>query len=94
MHRDVVRSTPPEGVQLLGSTSLCTNQGMYAPHRFITVQGHPEFTGTIVTEIVNLRHEMGLFTDDMAQDALGRVEKEHDGVVIATAFLKFLLDDK
>jgi hypothetical protein len=66
---------------------------MYAPSRFVTVQGHPEFTGEIVTEIVQNRARLGVFNESQAQDALERAGNEHDGVAIGTAFLRFLLED-
>lgn len=92
MHQDIVFSIPPN-VTLLGSSPRCEVQGMYAPRRFITVQGHPEFTEDIVKEIVKVRTQAGVFKDDFAQDALDRAGNEHDGVAIAAVFLKFLLEE-
>lgn len=92
MHQDIVYSTPPN-VTLLGSSPRCEVQGMYAPHRFITVQGHPEFTEDIVNEIVKVRTQAGVFKDDFAQDALDRAGNEHDGLAIAAVFLRFLLEE-
>jgi hypothetical protein len=66
---------------------------MYSPRRFVTVQGHPEFTGDIVTEIVENRAKSGIFKEDQGKDALSRAHNEHDGVAIGAAFLKFLLED-
>ncbi|KXG47554.1 Glutamine amidotransferase type 1 [Penicillium griseofulvum] len=91
MHQDIVFDYPPNVIPL-GSSPRCAVQGMYAPRRFITVQGHPEFTGDIVTEIVQSRAEKGVFKEDQAQDALSRANNEHDGVAIGVAFLKFLLE--
>ncbi|KAJ5340562.1 Glutamine amidotransferase type 1 [Penicillium brevicompactum] len=92
MHQDIVFSIPPN-VTLLGSSPRCEVQGMYAPRRFITVQGHPEFTEDIVKEIVKVRTQAGVFKDDFAQDALDRAGNEHDGVAIAAVFLKFLSEE-
>lgn len=94
MHRDIVRTVPTaaNGIELLGSTNVCANQGMYAPRRLITVQGHPEFTTEIMTEIVNARHDIGVFDDALFEDGISRVPNEHDGVTVAVAFLKFLLE--
>lgn len=44
-------------------------------------------------EIVKLRHSTGLFTDDMEKDAIERVDRYQDGVVVAQTFLKFLLEE-
>ncbi|KAG4420584.1 hypothetical protein IFR04_006291 [Cadophora malorum] len=92
MHRDIVYDYP-EGVEPLASTDRCAVQAMYIPKRYISVQGHPEFTEEIMREIVKLRHSTGLFTDDMEKDAIERVDRYQDGVVVAQTFLKFLLEE-
>ncbi|PKS09137.1 hypothetical protein jhhlp_003751 [Lomentospora prolificans] len=89
MHRDEVRSFPPDAVPL-GSTELCPVQAMYAPKRYISVQGHPEFTEDIVREISERRHGDGVFSDELYEDAMKRVGNEHDGVTIAKAIVRFL----
>ncbi|KAH8680777.1 glutamine amidotransferase class-I [Xylariales sp. PMI_506] len=89
MHRDVVFAHPP-GTIPLAHTDRCATQGMYIPKRMIAVQGHPEFTEGIVTEILGMRHKDGIFNDEMYTDAMNRVGKDHDGVLIAQAFLRFL----
>ena len=92
MHRDIVYCYP-EGVEELGSSPVCRVQGMYAPRRLITVQGHPEFDQEIVTEILESRHAMGIFDDEAFEAAMRRVGRPHDGVVVGKAFVDFLLDD-
>ena len=49
IHRDFVRILRPlpSGWMLIGSTSLCRNQGLYAPGRVLTFQGHFEFDSFI-----------------------------------------------
>jgi GMP synthase-like glutamine amidotransferase len=64
---------------------------MFLPGRYITVQGHPEFTKDIVSEIVEFRHDSKVFDDDLYKDALERLGREHDGVDVARAFVKFML---
>jgi GMP synthase-like glutamine amidotransferase len=91
MHRDAVLEYP-EGVEQLAYTQKCAVQGMYAVKRLITVQGHPEFNEEIVRELLRARHESGIFDDAMFEDAMGRVDKYQDGVVVARAFLRFLLE--
>jgi len=90
MHRDVVVANPP-GSTSLASTALCPVQGFYLPKRYITVQGHPEFTGPIVSEIIRNRHKQGVFDEEMYKEAIGRADNEHDGVAVARGFLNFLL---
>ncbi|KAJ6078788.1 hypothetical protein N7467_008541 [Penicillium canescens] len=92
MHQDIVFEYPPN-VTPLGSSPRCAVQGMYSPRRFVTVQGHPEFTGDIVTEIVGSRAKSGIFKEAQGKDALSRAHNEHDGVAIGAVFLKFLLED-
>lgn len=103
MHRDHVPTVLP-GFELLGSTDVCHNQGMvkYSPNasgrlaklsdiQILTVQGHPEFTKSIVSKVVRIRTEQGIFTPEFAQDAIRRNELRNDGVeVIARTIWKVL----
>ncbi|KAJ9644671.1 hypothetical protein H2199_003634 [Coniosporium tulheliwenetii] len=92
MHKDMVYDYPP-GVEELGYTERCAVQGMYRKGRVITVQGHPEFTRDIVTELLETRHNQGIFDDKAFEEAMSRVANRHDGVAVASAFLRFLLED-
>ncbi len=65
---------------------------MYIPRRMIAVQGHPEFNGFIMREMLARRYEMGLFDAATLQDAMLRADDAHDGVHIAGVFLRFLRD--
>lgn len=93
MHRDHVYpplppSSPP--VHLLGSSPACAIQGMYRPRAFITVQGHPEFTPDVVTELLETRMEQGVFGAGIFEEGMGRVGGANDGVVVAGVWLRFL----
>ena len=92
MHHDIVFNYP-EHVEHLGYTDRCEVQGMYVKKRVITVQGHPEFTGDIVSELLERRHDQGIFNDEMYNDGMSRVRNSHDGVQIAAAFLRFCLEE-
>ncbi|KAJ5893635.1 hypothetical protein N7495_005326 [Penicillium taxi] len=92
MHQDIVQTCPPN-IVLLGSSPRCAVQGLYSPGHFVTVQGHPEFTGEIETEIIGTRAKAGIFSETQTQDALSRAGNAHDGVAIGSTFLKFLLED-
>ncbi|TEY79608.1 hypothetical protein BOTCAL_0043g00120 [Botryotinia calthae] len=92
MHKDIVCEYPKE-VEQLAYTEKCATQGMYIKGRLITVQGHPEFTEEIVREILETRHASGVFDNETYEDAVGRVNKDHDGVKVAQAFLKFIMED-
>jgi GMP synthase-like glutamine amidotransferase len=89
MHRDIVFSNP-EGAQNLGENDVCATQGFLLPGRAITVQGHPEFTGEITTEILELRHDTNVLTDEVYSSGVDRANNDHDGVKIAQAFLRFM----
>ena len=89
MHRDIVFNFPADSIPL-GSNAICEVQGMYHPGKYITVQGHPEFTEEIITEILFNRHTVGIFTDEVYEDGMKRAPIPHDGAVIAKAFLKFI----
>ena len=91
MHRDIVYDYP-SGVEQLGSSDVCEVQGMYKPKELITVQGHPEFTEEIVRELLVKRHELGILDDETYAGAESRVGNKHDGVLVAQAFLRMLME--
>ncbi|KAJ5656493.1 hypothetical protein N7507_008443 [Penicillium longicatenatum] len=91
-HKDVVLSCPP-GVTVLGSTPHCEVQVLYAPRRLLTVQGHPEYNEEALVEIISHMARKGTLDERQAQEALSRAGKEHDGVAIGAAFLRFLLEE-
>ncbi|KAL9582703.1 MAG: hypothetical protein Q9212_003148 [Teloschistes hypoglaucus] len=91
MHKDIVFDHP-HGVQPLGSTSRCKVQGMAVPRRVLTVQGHPEFTEEILVEILEVRHQQGVFGDEIYGEAMGRVGRGHDGLLVGKKFVEFFLD--
>jgi GMP synthase-like glutamine amidotransferase len=92
MHKDILFEYP-EGVEKLGGSPRCLVQGMYKKDKLISVQGHPEFNEFISNELVKTRNKQGIFEDEQARDAMSRSDEHHDGVNIAKAFLRFLLED-
>ena len=94
MHRDHVPNLPPN-FTLLGSSTICPVQGMVqvygtnqgAPSEKIdlsnihvlTLQGHPEFTASIVEKVVDVRAERGVFDQAVAEKARLDAVKTHDG---------------
>ncbi|CAD6501420.1 BgTH12-01672 [Blumeria graminis f. sp. triticale] len=89
MHRDVVYSCP-EGTELLASSSRYEIQSLYIPERLMTFQGHPEYTAEIISEVLHIRHNKGIFDDEMLSDALQRLKEPHDGYEAGRVTLKFL----
>lgn len=92
MHKDIVSAYPKE-VTPLGSSPRCAVQGMYIARKLITVQGHPEFNGEIMTELLTLRNKQGIFSDEQFNEAIKRADIAHDGIAVGAACLKFLLED-
>lgn len=92
MHKDIVYDYPG-GVEELGWSPTCSVQGMYAKGKLISIQGHPEFTSAIETEILEVRHAQGIFDDATFEDGMKRVNQPQDGVVVSQAFLRFLLEE-
>ncbi|KAI8664680.1 hypothetical protein LRP88_04347 [Fusarium phalaenopsidis] len=90
MHRDMVM-TLPESVQNIGSSSLCEIQGLYHPKRIFTMQAHPEFNTVTMHQIID---SIGgrLFDEEGCKAAHAQAEAQHDGVVVASAIWKFLLE--
>ncbi|KAL8643757.1 MAG: hypothetical protein Q9226_008139 [Calogaya cf. arnoldii] len=91
MHQDIVFDYP-DGVQPLGSTDRCLVQGFCVPGKVMTLQGHPEFTEEVLVELLRVRHEQGIFGDEEYQEAMARVGKNHDGLLVGKRFIEFLLD--
>jgi len=59
--------------------------------QILTVQGHPEFTKSIVSKVVKFRTDKGIFTPDFARDVINRNGMRNDGVeVIAGAIWRIL----
>jgi GMP synthase-like glutamine amidotransferase len=92
MHRDVVEGITDDATAI-GSSDRCENQGMYKKGNFITVQGHPEFTHGIVEELLKVRQKQGIFPDGVYEDGMQRLKNHDDGVLVAQAFLRFLLEE-
>lgn len=89
MHKDIV-CYYPQGVEELAWSDKCKVQSMYIPKRVITVQGHPEFNEAIVRELLETRREQNIFDEATYRDAIAKVAKPQDGVLIGEAFLRFL----
>ena len=94
MHRDIVTALPAGAVNL-GVSERCEIQGMYDEEkgRYISVQGHPEFTPEIVAEILTVRRDAGIFTMEEWEDMMARVKNKHDGTEVAAVFLRFLMGE-
>jgi GMP synthase-like glutamine amidotransferase len=91
MHRDIVCELP-FGCELLASSEKCKVQGFYRPRSIFTVQAHPEFNEDIMTRIVTVRAGQGVFSPDVADEALRRAATPQDGMLVGAAIVHFLLE--
>ncbi|KAG7095176.1 hypothetical protein E1B28_005955 [Marasmius oreades] len=102
MHRDYVPCIPSQ-FHLLASTDTTMNQGMVrffdsespTSHdttqiQILTVQGHPEFTEPIVTEILKARHAMGVVDDATRDDVTRRKDWRNDGHIVVRTVWRIL----
>ena len=92
MHKDEVYEAPP-GVDVWGHTEMCQIHGMWKEGVLLTLQGHPEYNGDIVSEVLDARLEAGVFTQEQYDEAKSRVYATHDGVVVGAEILRFFLDE-
>lgn len=88
MYSDIVYQVP-DGATTLASNDMCAIQALYAEGSYISIQGHPEFTGEIMDEILTNRRGV-LFTDEMTDDGFRRSHNDQDGVIVAQGFIRFL----
>ncbi|KAJ5775633.1 uncharacterized protein N7511_000644 [Penicillium nucicola] len=90
MHRDML-PVCPANVELLGWSERCPVQGMYQKGRLLSMQGHPEYHGSIADELLERRGPM-VFGKEIYDEAKSRVDLPHNGVAIAARMLEFLLE--
>lgn len=91
MHRDIL-PTCPSGVEKLGNSLHCDVQGLYVGKCLFSVQGHPEFNEDIMDELLDLRRGTAI-DEETYQTGKSRAHQPHDGMVIAAAFARFLVED-
>ncbi|KPM36025.1 hypothetical protein AK830_g10538 [Neonectria ditissima] len=91
VHQDAVIQTPP-GVEAIGYSAQCGIQIAYQRGRVLSFQGHPEFDVFITTHEISERYSKESFDKTMYSDALSRVGRPHDGLLIAVAVWGHLLN--
>ena len=89
MHQDHVVETP-HGFQVLASTSKRANQVMKKGGQYLTIQGHPEFDGGFVRELIIMRNQKGIFSNDFAAECLASVDLHLDTNLFADKILQFI----
>ncbi|CAI7603051.1 unnamed protein product [Penicillium manginii] len=91
MHRDVVHEVP-EGCVNLGYSPRCAVQGLYMPARIWSIQAHPEFTEFIMSSVLKVRHESGVFNDEQYADGKSRAGKKTDGENLGREIVNFITE--
>ncbi|KAK7420386.1 hypothetical protein QQX98_002809 [Neonectria punicea] len=90
VHQDAVVNTPP-GVEAIGRSARCGVQIAYQPGRVLSFQGHPEFNDFITAHEIDERYRKGKLNDEEFNEAMSRVELDHDGSLIARVLWGHLL---
>lgn len=105
MHQDQVTTVPSHElsngmiakgaiVHTWASTSHTKVQGLYIRDRLFTSQGHLGFDRKMVKRNIEMRQESGgIKSDAEAAEAKERAHLEHDGVVVASAIVRFFHGD-
>ena len=58
--------------------------------RIITLQGHPEFSPDIATNLINVREKGGILSKELAERSRGYAALHDEGLAIGAAFLELL----
>lgn len=98
VHQDHVPALP-DNFALLGSTIDCEVQGMVSPPnaeeladvRIFCLQGHPEFSPPVVTEIINVREAKGVLSKELANKSREYAALHDEGVRIGATILRIIL---
>ncbi|KAJ3103759.1 hypothetical protein HDU97_009855 [Phlyctochytrium planicorne] len=92
MHKDHVTKVPSPEFQVLFSTDVCPIQSMRKGDSVLTIQGHPEFQDGLVREVIRLRTEAKVFSEEFAAKTLAMLDEERprDDVWFAVEILRFL----
>lgn len=88
IHQDQVTQLP-SGAELLGGNAFCPNALYTVDRRLLGIQGHPEFTGSIMQDMLDLRKErFGPRVYQMAADSLN--SGTPDNQLVASWIVNFL----
>jgi hypothetical protein len=58
------------------------------------MQAHPEMDAEILGELLEHRHQVGIIDQETFEEAMGRMDQKHDGLVVAKAFLRVCFEDQ
>ena len=87
-HQDQVTALP-DGAETLASNAFCENAIVAYGRQAFTVQPHPEFDNSLLTDYVAMRRGTGTYPDDRMQAAADGTAHPVDNAAIGTAIARF-----
>ncbi|WP_298435648.1 type 1 glutamine amidotransferase [uncultured Jannaschia sp.] len=90
-HQDQVVTLPP-GAEVLASSAFCANAILSYGDRAFTVQAHPEFSNSVLTDYVRVRRGTGTYPDDRMDEAEATLAQPVDDARLARAIARFFTD--
>ncbi|KAK9702289.1 hypothetical protein K7432_011317 [Basidiobolus ranarum] len=90
VHQDIVTYSPP-GLEVLCSSNLCEVQAMLKPNHIFTIQGHPEFTPSIVEEITRFKEKAGSLSPELANEVYQQLNVSDDSIWLAKKIMEFMM---
>eukprot|EP01113_Clastostelium_recurvatum_P046076 TRINITY_DN8022_c0_g1_i2.p1 TRINITY_DN8022_c0_g1~~TRINITY_DN8022_c0_g1_i2.p1 ORF type:complete len:269 (-),score=59.45 TRINITY_DN8022_c0_g1_i2:82-888(-) len=87
LNKEIVSSMPRE-FSVLGSNALCDVQGMVKGNQICTIQGHPEFSGELLSALISSRR--GIIPDSVIDDGLSRASLPVDHAFLSEFLLTFM----
>ncbi|KAJ1926404.1 hypothetical protein IWQ60_003812 [Tieghemiomyces parasiticus] len=92
VHRDIVVGCP-EGFTVLGSTPICSNQGMVKGDQVLTIQGHPEYTNDAVSAVSKVRYDNGRIPREVYDHCQSTVADNNDSLWFNIKMVQFARGD-
>lgn len=84
-HQDQVQSLP-EGAYTIASSPFCPYASFGLGEHFLTFQGHPEFSVSFATALLNMRREI---LEEAFEPAMKSLSGAHDALLVARWILAF-----
>jgi hypothetical protein len=64
---------------------------MVSPGKALAFQGHPEYSGSFVSDLIDLRVEKGVFTTEFAKECLKVVNNDLDTQKMVDSIADFVV---
>lgn len=92
-HQDQVLKAP-EGAKTVASNAFCAHAALVYDDRAFTVQPHPEFSGPIIADYVDLRRGTADYPDALMDQAKTRAPLGDDNAALAQKIAAFFKQDR